>query len=573
MKTTIGKSAWQLGALICFGSALVAAEVFAQVAPSPQLRQQLDRQINTSRDRIEVPLPRTPDFDLRLQAPEKSALPKAIDELRFDVKGFKFDGLTKYPQTEVDAIFQPLVNQTVSLEQIRLAAEALEKKYRSDGYFLSRVFVPPQRVDEGVFSIRVIEGQISKVFVEGNNESVSAQVQTMADRLTQIVPIDLASLERVLLLMNDIPGAKGSGVLRQGAQEGSTDLLISLDRSSDFHLLSVNNTGSHITGPLNVAYNGSIAQPLGMNGALAFGVTGIGNRLEEVQSVNVRYSTAVGTHGLQASLGALSSRALPGGSLKALDIRSDSVSISPRLRFPLIRTRANSVYLDGGLSVNRSLTTLAAATLTYDRSTVADVGTSWVLDGWGNGTQSLTAAFHKGLSAFDASKAGDANTSVTQFDPGFTKYTLTFQRTQALTEGFSLAMLLNAQYSGDKMLAGESIAFGGPALGRGFDAARITGDKGYGALLELRYDSKSSLFEEMGHVQYYFSIDDASTRTVGTPALAAQSDHISSSAVGLRFPLFRNALVDLQLANAHKDAVGEDARSNPRFLISVVIFF
>ena len=134
-------------------------------------------------------------------------------------------------------------------------------------------------------------------------------------------------------------------------------------------------------------------------------------------------------------------------------------------------------------------------------------------------------------------------------------------------------MLLNAQYSGDKMLAGESIAFGGPALGRGFDAARITGDKGYGALLELRYDSKSSLFEEMGHVQYYFSIDDASTRTVGTPALAAQSDHISSSAVGLRFPLFRNALVDLQLANAHKDAVGEDARSNPRFLISVVIFF
>ena len=77
----------------------------------------------------------------------------------------------------------------------------------------------------------------------------------------------------------------------------------------------------------------------------------------------------------------------------------------------------------------------------------------------------------------------------------------------------------------------------------------------------------------MGRVQYYFSVDDASTRTVGTPALPAQSDHISSSAVGLRFPLFSKALVDLQLANAHKDAVGEDARSNPRFLMSVVIFF
>jgi hemolysin activation/secretion protein len=558
---------------------LLAAVVFQSTAyaqtpaPSPQLRQQLDRQINTSRDRIEVPLPSTPNFDLRLQAPEKSALPKAIDELRFEVKGFEFDGLNRYPRAEVDPLFADLLNQTVTLEQVRLAAQALEQKYRADGYFLSRVFIPPQRVENGIFSIRVVEGQIAQVFVEGNNEAVSLQVQAMAQRLTTVVPIDLASLERVLLLMNDIPGAKGAGVLRQGAQEGTTDLLVTLEAAPDLHLLSINNTGSNITGPIGVSYNTTVAQPLGLNGALAAGITGIGSRLEEVQSVNVRYSTALGSDGLQASLGALSSRALPGGSLKALDIRSDSVSISPRLRYPLIRTRASSVYLDGGLSVNRSLTTLAASTLTYDRSTVADVGTSWVLDGWGNGTQSLGLTFFKGLSAFDASKAGDANTSVAQFDPGFTKYVMSFQRTQNLANNFSVLVLANAQYSQDKMLAGESIAFGGPALGRGFDAATISGDKGYGVLAELRYNSESALFAEMGPVQYYFSVDDASTRTVGTTALAAESNHISSSAVGVRFSLFKNALVDLQVANGHKKITGPDVRSNPRFLISVVIFF
>ena len=554
-------------------TALAPSFALAQVPSNQQLRQQLDQQINTSRDRIEVPLPSTPNFDLRLQAPEKSALPKAIDELRFDVKGFAYEGMTRYSQTEIAPLFDPLLNQTVSLEQVRLAAEALEQKYRADGYFLSRIFIPPQRVEGGVFKIRVIEGAIGKVFVDGGNQSVNDQVAALAAKLPAIVPIDLASLERVLLLLNDIPGASGTGVLRQGATEGTSELLITVDTSPDFHLFSINNTGSNITGPISASYNGSFSQPFGLNGALALGLTGTGSRFEEVQSVNVRYSRAIGSDGLQGSFGALSSRALPGGSLKALDIRSDSVSLSPRLRYPLIRTRSNSVYLDGGVSVNRTLTTLAAATLTYDRSTVADVGAAWNLNGWGDGTQTLSATVFKGLSDFDASKAGDANTSVAEFDPGFTKLGLSFQRTQNLSNGFSLFLAANAQYTEDKMLAGESIVFGGPALGRGFDAAAISGDKGYGALIEFRYDSKSALFAELGPVQYYFSVDDASTRTVGTSALAAQSDHISSSALGIRFSLLKNALVDFQIANANKKLTGADIRDNPRLLLSIVIFF
>jgi hemolysin activation/secretion protein len=557
------------------------AQVPASPAQTEQLRQQIDRQINTSRDRIEVPLPRTQNFDLRLQSPEKSAIPKAIDELRFEVKGFDLDGMQHYRHAEVDPLFAHLIGKKVSLEEVREAAAALEKKYRADGFFLSRVFIPPQRVDSGVFKVKVFEGAIGAVYVQGDNSQINAEIQAIASNLTHIVPIDLASLERVLLLLNDLPGASGSGVLRQGAKEGTTELLINASQVSDVHIVSANNTGSNVTGPLSIAYTGLYAQPFGLNGSLELGATGTGSRLEEVESVNARYSRALGDSGLQGSVGGLASRSLPGGSLKALDIRSDSTSFSPRLRYPLLRGRVNSIYLDTGLSINRTTTTLAGVLLTNDHSTVGDLNASWVLNGWGNGTQTTGLGVYHGLKFLNAMDKGQANASVTGFEPDFTKYTLSFQRLQSLPNRFSLQLLANAQYTQDKLLSGEQIAFGGPVLGRGFDSATLSADKGYGALLELRYDAKSSPWAQISPIQYYFSLDHAYTRSLGvdnpanpaSPLVVAESNTINSAALGMRFSVVQKVFIDLQVADGHKRVTGADARHNPRLLASLLYFF
>ena len=67
--------------------------VQAQTAPgisAEQLRQ-ID-QLNLSRERIANPLPTTPRVDLRILAPEKSPVPKAVDELEFTVAGVEVEG-------------------------------------------------------------------------------------------------------------------------------------------------------------------------------------------------------------------------------------------------------------------------------------------------------------------------------------------------------------------------------------------------------------------------------------------------------------------------------------------------
>ena len=51
-----------------------------------------------------------------------------------------------------------------------------------------------------------------------------------------------------------------------------------------------------------------------------------------------------------------------------------------------------------------------------------------------------------------------------------------------------------AQWTNDKLLAGEQITFGGPAIGRGYDGGAIAGEMGFGLSVELSKSLKERIF-------------------------------------------------------------------------------
>ena len=46
----------------------------------------------------------TPNFELRIQAPEKSAVPKAVDAIEFAVREVAVEGATAFPPEQVNAL-------------------------------------------------------------------------------------------------------------------------------------------------------------------------------------------------------------------------------------------------------------------------------------------------------------------------------------------------------------------------------------------------------------------------------------------------------------------------------------
>lgn len=530
---------------------------------------------NISRQRVPVlPLPSTPDFGLRLQAPEKSAVPKSVDDLVFEIKGINVDGNTLFSQAEIDRIFAAAIGPAVGLDVLRTAAENLETRFRERGYFLTRVFVPPQQVKDGVFQVQVIEGFLSGVYVDGApNDALRRRIEKIAAPLLNKRPIDLASIERALLLINDLPGVVGTSLLRQGADLGASEIVVTVAGLPNSHLVTFNNTGSRTVGPLTVGVNSTFYNPFGRSGSLNLGVTQGGDftNVDELTAFNIRYSVPVGSNGAIFSFGGLASNALPGGTIRALDIRAVSESISPRLRLPLLRTRPNSVYLDLGVALNRSRTLLGGGLLTFDKTTVAETTVSWAQNGWANGTTNASVSLFHSLPVFDQTQV-TSSTKTNVKDEDFYKIGFSLTRIQQTRlPALSVLAQVQGQWTDKRLPTGEYVSFGGSGIGRGFDGGASSGDKGIGGLIEIRYDSPFKREPWFGPVQFYAFYDGG--RSFLNDPQGTAPPKITSEGFGMRFPFASNGFMDVQVANGNEPFNGANLRGNPRMLFSGMLRF
>ncbi|MCA3254437.1 MAG: ShlB/FhaC/HecB family hemolysin secretion/activation protein [Alphaproteobacteria bacterium] len=551
--------------MTALAAALVAMPAMAQSIQVPSAG-------DISRQRVAPPPLQAPNFDLRIQNPERSAVPRAVDEIEFQVSSVEVLGAAHYPKAEVDAVFAPLVGRMIVLEDLRQAAQKLEDRYKADGFFLSRVFVPPQQVKDGVLQVQVVEGRISAVFVEAPDAATRRRIEKAMAPLLEMTPLKLSALESRMLILNDIPGLRGTSLLRPGAELGETEMVVTAEKKEDNGRFSVSNTSSSLIGPWTYAASGTLNRPFGRTGALDLGVAAGGQDLGEITSGNVRYAEPIGHRGLIFSLGGVLGFAHPGGTVRALDVRSRIISVAARLRYPLLQGRENSVFLDTAINLNRSRTRALGTRITDDKTTVAEATLSWQQNGWANGATTLSASLFRGLGLFDALDAGDPLPSTADFKPRFTRLSLSALRLQGLTQTLSAVIQMQAQLTDDTLLSGEQISFGGPAIGRGYDPSLIAGDRGIGGLVELRYDTPLEIPNVTKAVQFYVFADAAAATTLTTPSAPKSTDRLSSIGIGLRTTLFGKMPLDLQFADARRTIAGDTGR-DPRVTMSLGLVF
>ncbi|MGB4347691.1 MAG: hypothetical protein WBJ21_14995, partial [Burkholderiaceae bacterium] len=110
-------------------------------------------------------------------------------------------------------------------------------------------------------------------------------------------------------------------------------------------------------------------------------------------------------------------------------------------------------------------------------------------------------------------------------------------------------------------------------LGRGFTPAIISGDRGLGGLLELRYDLAIAPNAVISNPQLYVSRDWAGTRVLASSSVAASSASISSMSAGVRFQLASKTQVDLRLATVQQAIDTNDINRNNKVYVEIVTLF
>ncbi len=476
-----------LSALLALGTVCGALSAFAQVPKN------LPGAVEPGRDR---PLPTPPPagtFDFSIETPRRSPVPRAVDELRFQLKDITIVGATVFKPEELRPLYADLLGKQVALSDILDVAEKIETKYHERGYVISRAYVPPQRVGNGVFTINVVEGYVSAIALEGGDPGVRSLIQAYIGPVTQEKPLTLAPMERGLLLSNDLPGVTAAGLLRPSPdQPGASDLVVNVTQSPITGGINTDNRGSKFTDRWTIGGDVEWNSPLGDGDQLSANIQSAPDPNVRIQGT-ARYQHPIGTSGLTGSIYVTVSNGAPSASLGQFDLTTNSIAVGPRLSYPLIRTRAESLTLEGGITYQDAEVHAGQPQplqISHDHWRVADAALTYTQTGFWNGNTQATFDVAQGLPFFGATENNSPSLSRPGAHTDFTKITSTVKRIQVIWGPVNVALTAQGQYAFAPLVAGEQISFGGYQIGRGYDPSALSGDHGLGGSAELRYDTR-----------------------------------------------------------------------------------
>jgi hemolysin activation/secretion protein len=414
------------------------------------------------------------------------------------VKGFAITGNTIFASDDLLALVRPWVGKAAGTDQLLDAAEAIKNRYKDAGFFLTQVLVPAQDVPDGIVMLRVVEARIGETRAELTTERVSpAIVDGYMRLLPKGTPVTEQSVERPLLLLNDLPGVKVTSVLRPGAETGEADLLVKMvDEGNRFGGDGyIDNAGNESTGLVRAGAD------LVANGLLGLGESwtlgGLAAEHNGVDLVRAGVTVPVGAFGTKAtaSVTYLHYNVL-GEQFKSLGADGDALVGSLMIQHPVIRSRNFNLFAVGGgdlKSLDDRTSGGSALPKNHDKRFLAigHIGVTGDFrdERFGGSLNSFTLTLNAGdnriqtrtaLTADLLADGGHRTSGMFEHADG------DYQRLQAITDTTSVLMSMHGQLSFQNLDTSEKSSLGGPHGVRAYAVGDGVGDDLFAATVELR---------------------------------------------------------------------------------------
>jgi hemolysin activation/secretion protein len=458
-----------------------SAGASAQRLPGTILPGQIGQQFQTERQPQAV----EPTTGARRELPLPEA-PEGAEKITAVIDSVNFDGATVFTQEELESMHDVALGREVSLADLYRIAAQVTAEYRRAGYVISRVVIPEQEVENATVRMTVLEGFIDRVQVRGDVAGNSQRVQQMLDRITDEKPVSIDTIERYMLLVNDLPGVYAGSTLIPGGQLGSSTLVVDVTRTSTDLLLGIDNRGSEFLGPVRGRVELNFNNLFGTytNAGLFVSTTGSN---DELHFASLSLGTRLGASGLQLFGNASVVRSEPEQGVQLRGLETDSETAVVGLRYPLYRTRSQNFSLNSSFTYYDGGVTVGDIELNEDRVRTLRVGATWDLFDSLGGVNIFDLTYSFGLDIFNATNPSEDNVSRRNAELNFRKFNLYAARLQSLGPGWSLLLALNGQYALDGVLNPEGFGYGGELFGRGYDPSELFADSGAGLKTELRY--------------------------------------------------------------------------------------
>jgi hemolysin activation/secretion protein len=457
--------------------------------------------------------PVAPDAGRILQEQTRPQLlpPKAAEAMKFDtpamsevlpggasvmLKSISFSGNTRHSQDQLQAVVADALGKTLDLGGLKALANRISEHYRAQGYPFAKAFVAAQPMSEGALRIDVVEGQYGQVKAAfGTSANPDSALQALAQRyvasLTPGTVIESAPLERMGLVLQDLPGFKVSPILRPGQEMGTGDLDFNIERTQRVNGdVGADNQGNRYTGRDRLKVNLDINSPFLLGDQITL------RSLLSEQSMwmgTLGYSLPVGISGLRVNTSYAHTYYELGGSFASAGQTGTADVTSIGLTYPFLRSQQANVNLSA-IWQDKQLNdknALAKTSLNKTSNTLPLTVSFDARDAWGGGGVTY-GSFGWTLGNLNLDSALAASDAQAQTAGHFNKFNLDVARIQALPWGggdFTLFGKLSAQHASKNLDSSEDFGLGGATGVRAYPSGEAFGDTGWLTQIELRYSA------------------------------------------------------------------------------------
>ena len=570
-KTLIGSNHFKVLILFLVGifiGPLHGSEVEAQISPEGRDRtykqaaphrfeRRFDKRVNPKSSVVPIkPKSMAPIF------------PEDLKEVKFVLKQLFIQGKSIYDKRALKPLYTSYLKKELTLKNIYEIAQKITNKYRNDGYILSKAIVPPQKINDGVVHLRIIEGYIDKIKIQGPVRGPRKLINKYKKNILKSRPLRVSDLERYLLLIDDLPGVTAKSILTPSEDKPSaTTMTLILADKAFVGYIGADNRGSKFNGPYQFLGGVTVNSLLGDNSRA--GLQGVlTSQTEELLFLNAFYDLPINQEGTRLFFSSSVSESEPGSTLKQFDINGDSTSITLRLTHPFLRSRGKNLTGHLGFSGRNSTTKILGSLDSEDRLRVMNMGVSYDYADEYKGVNLIRLNLSKGLNIFDATESGSSNLSRSRGKSNFTKLTGNLMRIQNLSPSWNLLGAASWQYSFDKLLASEEFGVGGSQYGRAYDSSEITGDHGVAFKVELQKAFRPA-WDYLSDFQLYSFLDYGSVWNKVKTSTGAKRQDLTSIGLGMRFNITDSISGYLEMNQPISDNVAAEGNKDPRLFFSL----
>lgn len=424
---------------------------------------------------------------------------------RIGVKAFRFSGNKVFTSRELSNLLGKYTGRSLSAVQLEEVRLLITQHYVNNGYVNSGCLLDPQKVEDGIVDLRIIEGKLTELHVSGTKWLRAGYIKPRIWRGAG-EPLNLNQLQETMLLLREKPYIQDiKAELQPGKKKGEGVLDVRVEDKLDVDLTFIGNNHR----PPSVGAEGLDAQlavhnPSGWGDQLSITAGLLQHEDEQFRipgtaNIGARYEVPITSQ--DTTLHLRFDRRNYGvveEPFDALDIETIAEYYAVDLRHPLRKSLTEELALSLTAEFRENRTFLASVPFNLapgavdgeTRVAVLRPGLEYLKRGRKQVFAArLTASF--GLDVLDATDDG------TDRDNEFVSIAGQAQYLRILNDdGYKLVLGSGFQWTPGPLLSLEQFSIGGVASVRGYRENSIVRDIGIRGSAELRIPLTAHLFTD-----------------------------------------------------------------------------